>query len=121
MKKIIMLLILAAFFSGCIMQTRAFARLTGSALELKLPQDFSKPISFASGRKGEKDLFYWTSILLQISKRGLENRDIIGKNNYNETHYLNHLDKIIDNKLTNADHMIAKFSKNGNLNDLYDK
>ena len=60
MKKIIILLILAAFFSGCKMQTRAFARLTGSALELKLPQDFSKPISFASGRKGEKDLFYWT-------------------------------------------------------------
>jgi len=68
-----------------------------------------------------KDLFYWTSTLLQISKKGLENRDIIGKNNYNETHYLNHLEKIIDNKLTNADHMIAKFSKNRNLNDLYDK
>jgi len=68
-----------------------------------------------------KDLFYWASLLLQISKRGLENRDIIGKNNYNETHYLNHLEKIIDNRLTNADHMITKFSKNENLNDLYDK
>ena len=60
MKKIIILLIVGAFFSGCKMQTRAFSRLTGSALQLKLPQDFSKPISFASGRKGEKDLFYWT-------------------------------------------------------------
>ena len=68
-----------------------------------------------------KDLFYWASLLLQISKRGLENRDIIGKNNYNETHYLNHLEKIIDNRLTSADHMITKFSKNENLNDLYDK
>ena len=68
-----------------------------------------------------KDLFYWASLLMKISKQGLENRDIIGKNDYNESHYLNHLEKIIDNKLTNADHMINKFSKNENLNDLYDK
>ena len=68
-----------------------------------------------------KDLYYWTSILLKISKKGLENRDIIGKGGYNETHYLDHLEKIIDNKLTNADHMIIKFSKNENLNDLYDQ
>ena len=68
-----------------------------------------------------KDLFYWASVLLKISKRGLENRDIIGKGGYNETHYLNHLDKIIDNKTTNAGHMISKFSKNENLDELYDK
>jgi glutamate--cysteine ligase len=68
-----------------------------------------------------KDLYYWTSVLLEISKNGLENRDIIGKGGYNETHYLSHLKKIIDNKLTNADHMINEFSKNENLNDLYDK
>jgi len=68
-----------------------------------------------------KDLFYWTSILLEISKKGLEKRDIIGKGGYNETHYLSHLDKIIDNKITNADHMINKFSKDENLIELYDK
>ena len=68
-----------------------------------------------------KDLFYWTSILLEISKKGLENRDIIGNGGYNETHYLSHLDKIIDNKITNADHMINKFSKDENLTELYDK
>ena len=68
-----------------------------------------------------KDLFYWASLLLQISQKGLNSRDIIGKNGYNETHYLNHLEKIIDNKLTNADHMVTKFSKSENLNDLYDK
>ena len=68
-----------------------------------------------------KDLYHWTSIFLEISKKGLQNRDIIGKGGYNETSYLNHLEKIIDNKLTNADHMVAKFSKNENLNDLYDK
>jgi glutamate--cysteine ligase len=68
-----------------------------------------------------KDLFHWTSILLEISKKGLQNRDIIGKGGYNETYYLNHLKKIIDNKTTNADHMISEFSKSENLNDLYDK
>ena len=68
-----------------------------------------------------KDLYHWTSIFLEISKKGLQNRDVIGKGGYNETSYLNHLEKIIDNKLTNADHMVTKFSKNENLNDLYDK
>ena len=68
-----------------------------------------------------KDLYYWTSILLDISKKGLQNRDIIGKGGYNETYYLDHLEKIIDNKLTNADHMINEFSKNEDLSELYDK
>ena len=68
-----------------------------------------------------KNLFYWASLLLEISKKGLENRDIIGKGGYNETNYLHHLEKIIDNKITNADHMVSEFSKNENLNDLYDK
>ena len=68
-----------------------------------------------------KDLYYWASVLLNISNKGLEKRDIIGKGGYNETKYLNHLKKIIENKTTNADHMIVKFSKNNNLDDLYDK
>jgi glutamate--cysteine ligase len=68
-----------------------------------------------------KDLYYWASVLLKISNQGLEKRDIIGKSGYNETNYLSHLKKIIENKTTNADQMIVKFSKNNNLNDLYDK
>jgi len=44
--------------SGC--QSRVVSRLTGSALELKLPEDFERPISFSTGRKNEKDLFYWS-------------------------------------------------------------
>tara|TARA_Y100000310_G_scaffold276597_1_gene293892 strand:+ start:113 stop:400 length:288 start_codon:yes stop_codon:yes gene_type:complete len=39
-------------------QSRVASRLTDSELRLELPKDFAKPISFASGRKGEKDLFY---------------------------------------------------------------
>jgi len=68
-----------------------------------------------------KDLLYWSSILLDLSKKGLESRDIINKNGKNETLFLNHLKIVIDNKTTNADHMINKFSKNEDLNELYDK
>ena len=68
-----------------------------------------------------KDLLYWATIFLNLSKKGLESRDIINKSNKNETKFLNHLEKIIDNKITNADHMIDKFSKNEDLKDLYDK
>ena len=56
-----------------------------------------------------KDLLYWSSTLLDISRKGLEQRDIINKSGKNETLFLNHLQKIIDNKTTNADHMVSKF------------
>ena len=68
-----------------------------------------------------KDLLYWASTLLALSKKGLENRDVLNKHGKNETLFLNHLKKLIDNKTTNADHMISKFSNNEDLNELYDK
>ncbi len=68
-----------------------------------------------------KDLLYWSSKLLDLSRKGLENRDVLSKKGNNETVFLNHLQKVIDNKTTNADHMISKFSKNENLDELYDK
>ncbi len=68
-----------------------------------------------------KDLLYWASTLLKLSKKGLESRDIINKSKKNETLFLNHLQNVIENKETNADHMIKKFSKNEDLNVLYDK
>ncbi len=68
-----------------------------------------------------KDLLYWASTLLDLSRKGLESRDILNKNKKNETLFLDHLQKVIDNKITNADHMISKFSKNEDLNELYDK
>ena len=61
MNKIISLLVIVAMtllINSC--QSRAVSRLTGSSLRLELPNDFEKPISFASGRKNEKDLFYWS-------------------------------------------------------------
>ncbi|MDB3859560.1 glutamate-cysteine ligase family protein [Candidatus Pelagibacter sp.] len=68
-----------------------------------------------------KDLLYWAGTLLDISKKGLDTRDILNKKGKNETLFLNHLQNVIDNKTTNADHMINKFSKNEDLTELYDK
>ena len=68
-----------------------------------------------------KDLLYWAGTLLDLSKKGLEDRDILNKHGKNETLFLNHLQKVIDNKITNADHMVNKFSRNENLSELYDK
>tara|TARA_B100001057_G_scaffold30483_1_gene27785 strand:- start:2757 stop:4052 length:1296 start_codon:yes stop_codon:yes gene_type:complete len=68
-----------------------------------------------------KDLLYWASILINLSRFGLEKRDLISKSGKNETLFLNHLQKVIDNKTTNADHMINKFSKNEDLTELYDE
>ncbi len=68
-----------------------------------------------------KDLLYWANILLQISNKGLEKRDILNKNGKNESVFLTHLKKIIEDKTTNADHMISKFSNSEDLSELYDK
>ena len=68
-----------------------------------------------------KDIFYWASTLLNLSKKGLEKRDILNKTKKNETIFLSHLNKIIDNRITNAEHMINKFFINEDLSDLYDK
>ena len=68
-----------------------------------------------------RDLLYWAGTLLDLSRKGLESRDILNKHGKNETLFLNHLQKVIDNKTTNADHMISKFSKNEDLSELYDK
>jgi glutamate--cysteine ligase len=68
-----------------------------------------------------KDLLYWANTLLNLSNKGLENRDILNKHGKNETIFLDYLQKVIENKTTNADHMINKFSKNEDLSELYDK
>tara|TARA_Y100000816_G_scaffold95582_1_gene66372 strand:+ start:720 stop:2012 length:1293 start_codon:yes stop_codon:yes gene_type:complete len=67
-----------------------------------------------------KDLLYWANILLKLSDKGLENRDILNKSGKNESIFLNHLKNVIENKTTNADHMINKFSNNEDLSKLYD-
>ena len=56
---IIVLILIIPLINSC--QSRIISRWTGKALQLSLPDDFDRPISFSSGRKGEKDLFYWTN------------------------------------------------------------
>ena len=68
-----------------------------------------------------KNLYYWSTLLLNLSKEGLKKRDILNNSDQNETKFLTHLENLINKKTTNADHMINKFSKNENLSDLYDK
>jgi glutamate--cysteine ligase len=68
-----------------------------------------------------KDLLYWASTLLNLSRNGLEKRDVLNKHGKNETLFLNHLQNMIDNKTTNAEHMISKFSNDEDLSELYDK
>ena len=55
---IVCIVLAIMIFQSC--QSRALSRYTGTALKLELPDDFDRPISFSSGRKGEKDLFYWS-------------------------------------------------------------
>ena len=62
MKKIILffaLTVLVLTINSC--QSRVVSRWTGTALKLPLPDDFEKPITFSSGRKNEKDLFYFST------------------------------------------------------------
>ena len=62
MKNIILFLTFIALIltiNSC--QSRVVSRWTGTALKLPLPDDFEKPISFSSGRKNEKDLFYFST------------------------------------------------------------
>ena len=68
-----------------------------------------------------KDLLYWASTLLELSKEGLEKRNILNKSGKNETLFLNHLQEVINKKTTNADRMIDKFFVNKDLGELYDK
>ena len=68
-----------------------------------------------------KDLLYWSSLLLELSNKGLVKRDVLNKSSKNESIFLSHLQTIVKDKITNADHMINKFSENGDLQALYDK
>ena len=59
--------------------------------------------------------------MLDLSRKGLNQRDILSKKGKNETLFLNHLRKVVFNKATNADFMIDKFSNNEDLEEFYDQ
>lgn len=68
-----------------------------------------------------KDLYQWASILINLGKKGLQNRNIINQNKSIEMKFLSHLENIILNKDTNAENMLTKFSKDKNLSFFYEK
>ena len=63
-----------------------------------------------------KDLLYWASTLLDLSRKGLEKRNELNKSGKNETIYLKHIEEIINNKKTRAEMLIEQFNKTKNLN-----
>ena len=69
----------------------------------------------------KKDLYYWSSILINLGKEGLNNRNILNRNKSNEVKFLSHLENIILNKNTNAENILSKFSKGKNLSFFYEK
>ena len=68
-----------------------------------------------------KDLYHWSSILINLGKEGLNSRNILNRNKSNEVKFLSHLENIILNKNTNAENMLNKFSKDKNLSFFYEK
>ncbi len=62
-----------------------------------------------------KDLYYWSNLIIAIAKKGLDKRNILNKNNLNESKFLSHLEEIIRSKNTNAENILNKFRKNKDL------
>ena len=62
-----------------------------------------------------KDLYYWSNLIFNIAKKGLDKRNILNKNNLNESKFLSHLEEIIKSKNTNAENILNKFTKNKDL------
>jgi Gamma-glutamylcysteine synthetase len=57
-----------------------------------------------------KDISYWAEKLIDISKSGLKKRDFLNRKKLSEAKFLDHLEKIVKNKKTNADNIISKYS-----------
>ncbi len=70
---------------------------------------------------GDKNLFNWSTILINLGKEGLKNRNILNKNKISEVKFLSHLDNIIKSKNSNAENILIKFSKDKDLSCFYEK
>ena len=62
-----------------------------------------------------KDLYYWSNLIFNIAKKGLDKRNKLNKKNLNESKFLSHLEEIIKSKNTNAENILNKFTKNKDL------
>ena len=68
-----------------------------------------------------KEISFWAEKLIEISKSGLKKRDFLNRKKISEVKFLDHLEKIVKDKKTNADNITNKYSNSENLNDLYDQ
>ena len=62
-----------------------------------------------------KDLYYWSNLIFNIAKKGLDKRNILNKNNLSESKFLSHLEEIIKSKNTNAENILKKKKKKKDL------
>ena len=58
-----------------------------------------------------KDLLFWSTKLLQISKKGLEKRSFLNENGNSETVFLKNIENILKNNLTKAEEYLNNFKK----------
>ena len=63
----------------------------------------------------DKKLIDWAKIFLDLSKKGLQNRNELNKSGKNETIYLKHIEEIINNKKTRAEMLIEQYNKKKKL------
>ena len=62
-----------------------------------------------------KKLIDWAKIFLDLSKKGLDKRNMLNKSGKNETIYLKHIEEIIKNKKTRAEMLIEQYNKTKKL------
>ena len=62
-----------------------------------------------------KKLYEWGKIFLDLSKKGLIERNVINSKGNNETIYLKHVENVINNKKNRAQLLLDKYNKTNNL------
>jgi len=62
-----------------------------------------------------KKLYEWGKIFLDLSKKGLTERNVINSKGKNETIYLKHVENVINNKKNRAQLLLEKYNQTKNL------
>ncbi len=70
---------------------------------------------------GKKSILDWSKDLLEVSKKGLENRNELNSKKQNEVKFLDHIKTIINTNSTNAEAIIAKYQKDKNFFNVNEK
>ena len=70
---------------------------------------------------GNKSILRWSKDLLEISTRGLQNRNELNSKKQNEVKFLYHIKTIINSNSTNAEEIITKYLKDKNFFTIHEK